>query len=366
MSTPDATSGPTPVPSLRGVTAYVSGGPGVPIDLDLAGNEGLPPSDDLLRHLAEIDGERIRRYPKPAEFEALIGTRFGVTADRVIATPGADEAIDRVCRTMLSPDREIVVPTPTFEMVPRYAALAGGHLVAVPWTRGPFPTGAVIAAMTSRTSVVAIVSPNNPSGAVASRNDIEAVAEAAPHAVVLLDLAYVEFADEDPTEFALSLPNVVVTRTLSKAWGLAGLRTGFALGPANIITWMRAAGGPYGVSQLSMWAAAAVLERRQHAMDAFVERVRRERAALELLLRDLGLDALPSQANFVTAVTEHSAAIGDALAHHRIRVRVWLGDPERELLVRITCPGDDADFQRLCGALRQTLPAIPEVDRGVR
>ncbi len=276
----------------------------------------------------------------------------------MIVTAGGDDALDRLMRAMLIEGREIVFPVPSFEMIERYARLAGGTIVEVAWPEGPYPREAVIAAITERTAIVCVVTPNNPTGAVARLDDVRAVAEAAPHAVVLLDQAYAELADEDLTRAALDLPNVVVVRSLSKAFGLAALRTGYALGPAEIIGWMRAAGGPYTVTGPSIHLAKARLALPQADVDAaYLARVRFEREALRALLGELGFAAVPSQANFVFARCPAGApdpvTMRDALARRGIGIRAFPGKRHLGDAFRITCPGDEKDFERLGVALRE-------------
>src|SRR5690606_24728281 len=104
---------------------------------------------------------------------------------------------------------------------------AGGSVRSVPWLGGPLPTPGLIAAADETTAAVAVVSPNNPTGSVASADDLVQLREALPHALLIVDLAYGELADVDLTEVALTLPDTIVVRTLSKAWGLAGLRVGY-------------------------------------------------------------------------------------------------------------------------------------------
>jgi histidinol-phosphate aminotransferase len=351
---------------LAGVSPYEVPPLGPPVDLRLDGNEGAVPPAELLDELRKLGSDVMRRYPSARPLEELLACRFGVDPERVLVTAGADEALDRACRAMLAPGREIVLPTPTFEMLPRYARLAGGEVVTVPWPAGPYPTNEVLRAVSERAAIIAVVSPNNPTGAVASAEDIERLSRAAPHALVLADLAYVEFADEDPTALVLSLPNVLVVSTLSKAWGLAGLRVGYAVGPPEVLGWLRAAAGPYAVSRPSLALAAARLETGQGEVDAFVETVRRERGELERLLTELGAEPSPSQGNFAFARFRDAAWVRDALAGLGIAVRSFPDHPDLEGCVRITCPGDAASFARLTAALRTILkPEGLIIDRGV-
>ncbi len=343
-----------PVPALEGVTAYKVPRHPAPVDLILDANEGRAPPEELLAKVGEAGPELLRRYPSAVRLEAALALRFGVASDRVIATAGADDGIDRCCRVMLAPGREMVMPLPTFEMLPRYARLTGATVRTVPWPSGPYPIEAVLGQVTDATSLIAMVSPNNPTGAVALPGDLERLSRKAPRALILLDAAYAEFAEEDLTVAALALPNVVVLRTMSKAWGMAGLRVGCALGPQNVLGWMRALGQPYAVSGPSALLAASRLAEDSSGRD-YILQVRREREELRLLLAELGTRPEPSQANFVFARTPKAGWLRDGLAGLGISIRVWPGHPELDGCVRITCPGEAGLYGRLASALRATL-----------
>jgi histidinol-phosphate aminotransferase len=322
------------------------------MSLRLDANEGPAPSPSWRRALASIDPDALRRYPDKSRLERLIADIRGVDPRQVVVTAGGDEAIDRVCRVALCAGRDIVTTTPTFEMIPRYAAWSDATPTAVPWTDGPFPTDQILETMSGRTGVIAIVSPNNPTGSVFdAARDLAKIASAAPQTVVLLDLAYVEFADFDPTRMALEWPNVVVIRTLSKAFGLAGLRCGYAMGDARLIEWMRAIGSPYPVSGVSLAVAEACLRESPNGGAGYIDRVRVERAHLTAFLGDRGALACPSQANFVLARFPDAARVWAALADAGIAVRRFDHEPMLTDCLRITCPGDPADFERLMSTL---------------
>jgi len=350
-----STKGPSPVKALRDVRAYVVPRAKCPMDLLLDGNEGTAPPALLFDALRRAGVDVLQRYPDARPLEAHIARMLDVAPACVLVTAGADDAIDRVCRAFLSRDRTLVMPSPTFAMIARYAALAGATVTRVPWPDGPYPTAAVCDAIDDTTAVVTVVTPNNPTGAIAREDDIARVAQAAPHALVLVDLAYGEFDDVDLTRAALTHENVVVTRTFSKAWGLAGLRTGYVVGPERVITVLRAAGAPYAVSGPSVAIARARLDEGDDDVKGFVARVKSERVALETHLASLGARPVSSHANFVFARTPRAAWIRDALAGLGIAVRAFPGDPELDDAVRITCPGDAAALARLTAALTSAL-----------
>jgi histidinol-phosphate aminotransferase len=175
---------------------------------------------------------------------------------------------------------------------------------------------------------------------------------------VVLDQAYAEYDDDAPTRAAAALDNVVTVRSLSKAWGLAGLRVGYAVGHPEIIEAMRAVGQPYAVSGPSAEIAVAALEGGAGWMRAHVRRVREERDALAETLLALGARPRPSRANFVLAGFDDAPWVADALAGLGIAVRRFPGRPGLSDSLRITCPGSAPAFERLLAGLRAA--AAPE------
>lgn len=324
--------------------------------LRLDGNEGAQPPAGLLKRLSDRDVDLLRAYPDTAPLERELACAFGIELDRVLVTAGADDAIDRCCRAYLDVGREVIVATPTFEMIHRFAGLAGGVLRSVPWTDG-FPTEAVGREINPATTLVAIVSPNNPTGRAVTAEDLVAVSRAASNrALVLLDHVYVEYAEDDLTDLALALGNVIVVRTFSKAWGLAGCRVGYALAEPSVIATLRNAGNPYPVAALSMAAAMERMRTGRPELAAHVARIRTERAELTRILTMLGTPPHPSQGNFVFVdFGRRVAFVYHALGFGGVRVRWFSKRQETATSLRITLPGNQADFETLVGALEGVL-----------
>ncbi|MHC4607308.1 MAG: aminotransferase class I/II-fold pyridoxal phosphate-dependent enzyme [Planctomycetota bacterium] len=339
-------SGLKPSPRIAGRAAYRKPTPRYAIDLHLDGNEGAAPPAGLVDSLRDELPELMRRYPNPRALEERIAKLRGVGPERVIVTAGVDDAIDRAFRAMIDPGRQVILPEPTFAMFRQYATTAGADVVSIPWPEGPYPTDKVLSAVRPETAVIVVVSPNSPSGAVVTAADLQKLSKAAPDKLILVDLAYVEFADVDLTDEVIKLPNAVAMRTLSKAWGMAGLRVGYAIGPAEVIGWMRTAGAPYANSTVSLALAAARLESGEREVRDFVAVVRKEREELTRLL-----GALPSQANFVLAAFDNKDLVRDGLMSLGIAVR----DQGLENRLRITLPGDGPSFARLTSALGTVL-----------
>jgi HAD superfamily hydrolase (TIGR01548 family) len=359
----------TPSPHIAHIAPYHPPKPGPPCDLRLDGNEGLAHTPALLDALATIDPNHVRLYPAIASLEAALIARHQLRDPaHLLVTAGADDALYRAAVALLGPERSLVYAAPTFEMIPRYASLTGATLRPVPWPLdAPYPADAICDAASSEDSLIAIVSPNNPTGQRVEIDTICHIARRCPHATVLLDLAYVEFDEHgDPTDSLLhddhGLPdNLIIIRTLSKAWGMAGLRVGYALSTnAALIQWLRAAGNPYAVSAVSAHLATQRLLHDARAVAAHVVTARDERAQLNDRLRaDLGATVSESHANFAFARLPHSDAeiVRQLFAGLGIAARAW--GPQRAELrgaIRISCPGDPIAMQRVHDAFDALRP----------
>ncbi|MBT6179250.1 MAG: TIGR01548 family HAD-type hydrolase [Deltaproteobacteria bacterium] len=329
------------------------------VDLPLGNTERLfftdAESKDLQALLSDQTIDDVIGYPNPTVLEAMIAEQYGVDTDQVIVTAGGDESLERACKSVLMPGTEIIVPYPTFEMIPIYAGLCGAKVVDVPWVDGAYPVESVLGAITKNTRAIVMISPNNPTGTSLTAEQVDQLAPGAKDVLVIAALAYAEFAKEDLMPTLLKHSNVVITRTFSKALGLAGLRVGYAIGDARVIAWLKGASGPYTVSKLSLAMAKARMQAEQAPVQAYIERVQAERDKLVALLQELGATSIPSQANFVLARFEKSAWVKDALEGLGIGVRVFPGKPGLEGAVRITCPGNDEVFERLCDGFRAAL-----------
>ena len=334
--------------------------PGV---LKLDGNEGNPPPRKLLEDLAVADLSRLRDYPDTRPLESEIAERLGVDPARVIVTAGADDALDRVFRAYLRPGRRLILPVPAFEMMYRFAAVVGGEILPVPWTDA-FPTDEVITALDDSVSLVAMISPNNPTGRTATASDLERVAEAASKvdsgaafgAMVVLDHAYVEYSEQDLTAVAERLDNVVTVRTFSKAWGLAGCRVGYAVASPEVATVLRNVGNPFPVAGLSLAAVRAQTTTGEAALTEHVERIREGRAQLTERLARQNIEASPSQGNFVLAdFGARSDFVFRGLAALGVRVRRFPHRPEIAEALRITVPDEADDLNKLLEALETCL-----------
>ncbi|MGL5867123.1 MAG: histidinol-phosphate transaminase [Dermatophilaceae bacterium] len=284
-----------PAPARGGATAY-----------KISSNENpYPPLPSVLEALRDA-ASSMNRYPDMgvAALTSALAARHGVPVARVSTGPGSVGVLDQLITATCDAGDEVVFAWRSFEAYPILTTLAGAVPVPVPLTpndRHDLP--AMAAAVTPRTRLVLVCTPNNPTGTTVGSGELEAFLDAVPDDVlVVIDEAYVEFvtAADAPDALAVhrSRPNVAVLRTFSKAYGLAGLRVGYAVAHEPVVAALRAAALPFGVSSLAQVAALAALE----AEDELAVRVKglvAERERVVAALRAQGWSLPDQQANFV-------------------------------------------------------------------
>jgi histidinol-phosphate aminotransferase len=262
-------------------------------------------SPRVVEALSKLRPDQIGFYPPYAEATAAVAGYLGADSDHVALTNGLDEGIMAVAVAYLRPPvggpvPEAIVPEPAFEIFRFDTAVAGGTLVQVmPEPDFTFPLPAVVAAITPRTRVVFLTNPNNPTGVAMPLEAIRAVARAVPAgAVVFVDEAYAEFAGTSFIPELSQFPNVVVGRTFSKAFGLAGLRIGCLVGAPATLDPIRRAIPVYSVSIAAVAAIHAALDDLDHLHD-YLRQVEESKALLYAACDRLGLGYVKSRSNFV-------------------------------------------------------------------
>ncbi len=246
-------------------------------------------SPRVLQCLREITLEQLARYPERESVELALARFFRVRPEELLLTNGIDEAIHVICETYLDPQVQAIIVVPTFGVYELFVGATGAKAIPVLAKQDfAFPTEAVLAALNDRTRLIAIANPNNPTGQVASRVDLLRIANSAPQAAILVDEAYFEFYGETLLDQIGRLPNLFVARTFSKAYGLAGLRIGALMGPAEQISAVRRVASPYNVNSVALACLPAVLQ-DQNFVQRYVDEVHQGRERLQDELRSLGI-----------------------------------------------------------------------------
>ncbi len=256
-------------------------------------------SPRVLQCLTQITAEDLARYPEREPVEVLAAQYFDLAPEQVLLTNGVDEAIHLLCEAFLEPGDEALVVAPTFSMYEIYAAATGARVARVQCDSDfAFPLAKVLRSLTPATRMIAVASPNNPTGSVATREQLLQIATAAPDAAVLLDEAYYEFHGQTVIPEIEAAANLFVARTFSKAYGLAGLRIGLLCGPREHMPALRRIASPYNVNIIALLALPAALADREY-VDVYSEQVKQGRERLARELHQLGIPYWPSQANFL-------------------------------------------------------------------
>jgi histidinol-phosphate aminotransferase len=312
----------------------LAGRVGVRLDFN-ENTEGCSPR--VLERIRAITADELARYPERGPVEAVVAGHLGLPAEQVLLTNGVDEAIHLLCEAYLEPADEVMVVTPTFGMYEIFAEATGARVVRVQCgTDLRFPFERVLESVTAATRLIAVASPNNPTGGVASREQLLAIALNAPQAAVLVDEAYYEFHGTTVMPDVVKEDNIFVARTFSKAYGLAGLRIGILVGPCEQMPMVRRVSSPYSVNAVALAALPVALGDSEY-VSGYVGQVRTGRARLEEALTVRGIAWWPSEANFVLfRIGRQHGEFVAAMRQRGILVRDRSSDPGCEGCVRIT------------------------------
>ncbi len=318
-------------------------------------------SPHVLARLRQISAEDLARYPEREPVQAAVAQWLGVEPARVLLTNGVDEGIHLLAETFLESGAEALVVVPTFSMYEIYAAATGARVHTVQAEEDfSFPLHRVLDRITPATRLIAIANPNNPTGAVAPREALLEIAEAAPHAAVLVDEAYYDFYGRSVLADIERLPNLFVARTFSKAYGMAGLRAGVLVGNPLHIGFVKRVASPYNVNAVALACLPEAIRDKEY-IAAYVADVRRNRARLQSELEALGLPYWKSEANFVLVRAGAAReAFVSSMRDCGILVRDRDQDPGCAGCVRITV-GTEEQTNVLVRALRYFVGKSAEV-----
>jgi histidinol-phosphate aminotransferase len=328
--------GPGRVAAIAGMSPYAPKRP--PIEIDLSDNTsqwGPPPSARAT--LAGLTDDQISRYPTPYAdlLTAALAEHYGVGADGIATGCGSDDVIFSAIIALCPVGGTMALAVPTFSVVPSFGVINEVRVAEVEMeSDGVVRADSLLA---TGADLYYLCSPNNPTGTIVGAEQLRALLEGTS-STVLLDEAYAEYADADACALLAEFDNLVILRTLSKAYGLAGLRVGYAIGHPSRIAPINVARGPYKVGSVAELLAVAVLREDAGWLEGRVAEVRSLRDELARRLAAAGFHVLQSQANFVAIVVDDAAAVVDSMIERGVLARAYpslrvFGD-----LVRITVP----------------------------
>lgn len=317
-------------------------------ELSLSENP-FPPLPSVRAAIAEVMSHA-NRYPEflPQRLPRLIDERVGVSSDQIVVGAGATGVAMQIVQAVVRNGKSMMFGNPTFDGYPMMAGIAGVRAVPIPVTSaGEQDLAAMAAAIDNDTGLVVICRPHNPTGTLLPADELEAFLRAVPpHVVVIVDEAYIEFVSENEVLDVIRMidlfPNVLVLRTFSKAFGLAGLRIGYGFGSTDLASWVRRWQLPFGMN-----AAAVAAVKASYAAEAElctrVERITHERETMRNALLRRGIHVPRSYANFLYLP---GSGLAEQLSHHGIiakpypdGARIAVGDPgaRKAVLAALSC-----------------------------
>jgi histidinol-phosphate aminotransferase len=320
---------------LDGLPVYVPGKT-VPGAIKLASNETVFGPLPSVRAAIERAAGNINRYPDNGcvELKAALARHLGFAPEQVAVGCGSVSLCQQLVQITASAGDEVIFGWRSFELYPPQVRIAGARPVQIPLTDHAFDLDAMLAAITERTRLIFVCNPNNPTSTVVDPDALTRFVDAVPpHIVIAIDEAYVEYIRDgmlpDSLGLARTRPNVVVLRTFSKAYGLAGLRVGYAAGSQDLIVALDKVYVPFTVSSVAQAAAIASLDAAEELLartDALVA----ERVRVSAELRAAGFELPPSQSNFVwLPLGPRTADFVEQAADARLVVRPYGADGVR-------------------------------------
>jgi histidinol-phosphate aminotransferase len=308
---------------------------------------------ELIRALRRsFTAESLTWYPEYDQSRTILARYFKVDKKEILLTNGTDDAIKMVCDTFVDPGDVLLQPSPTFPVYKFFHSVAGGRINSIPYEEDfSLPLAKFLSALKKPTRWLALANPNNPTGTTISQGDLKTILRAAPKTVVLVDEAYFDFSGETVLPWIRKYPNLVVSRTFSKAFGLAALRMGCLFANPGLADLLQRGQNPFAVNSLALAAACEAIRHTSYVR-RYADEVRVNRAEFCRLLKAMGIPFVPSSANFVlTRVGEHAPEIARRLRELGILVRDWSYDLHLRGYLRITI-GSTAQTRRLVKALR--------------
>jgi len=318
----------------------------------------VAPSPKVFAKLQSLTAEGLTIYPERHAVEKIVAAKLGLQDDEVLLTNGVDEGIHLMACAFLEHGDEAVIWTPSFFMYDVSVMMMTPGLVKVQSDDSlEFPLERFLAAITKKTKLIIVASPNNPTGATVSRENLLKVAQAAPHAVLMVDEAYFHFHGETTMGDAGKIPNLIVARTFSKAYGLANLRVGLLAGDARLIGFLKKVSSPYNVNGVALAVLPEALADDAY-LQWYVEQIQAGRERIFAALKELGVRSWPSAANFVLMdIGAKHKELCDVMRSKGVLLRDRSTDPGCDGYVRITV-GVGEQVTRGLEALRESLKEI--------
>jgi histidinol-phosphate aminotransferase len=311
-----------------------------------------PPSPEVMKVFSQVGAEQLRRYPDPkgTAFREAAAEVHGLRAENILCCNGGDELLRMAIQAFCDKQQAVAWPVPTYSLYKVLADLHGCRIIEIPFDSG-FKLPVSLTTMGATLTIVC--NPNAPSGSFVSVDELASLANRSS-GVLLIDEAYVDFAEDNCVSLVRSLDNVLLLRSMSKGYSLAGMRFGYAIAQSDLISGLMKVKDSYNVDAVAIAAATAAIRDQGHFREN-VEKIEQGRELLTSQLEELGFKVPKSSANFVLAESKNVPAgiIYDKLVQRKIYVR-YFDSPGLKDKLRITV-GTSQQNEQLISALRQML-----------
>jgi histidinol-phosphate aminotransferase len=285
-----------------------------------------PPSPQVIAAIQTAAGE-INRYPEiltPTLREALAGYNQ-VEANHIAVANGSDDSIELVLKICLNPGDEVIVPIPSFFVYGAATAMLGGKTVNVPRTPDfDLDVAAILGAVTDRTKLIFIANPNNPTANLTAREKLIQILEQAP-CLVVVDECYFEMCHQTIADLIDNYPHLIILRSLSKSFGLAGIRVGYSIANPQLTDYIYRAAQIFPVDQLAIAAALAALQDQSY-VKAKRQEIIQERQQLAVAMTSMGLKVYPSDTNFLFVSTAQTGIPATAIVKNLAALNIYVAD----------------------------------------
>jgi histidinol-phosphate aminotransferase len=297
-------------------------------------------------------------YPEYEQARAGLARYFRVSPEELLITNGVDDAIKLICDTFVEPGDVLVTPTPTFAIYQFFHEVAGGAVRLVRYDQNlQLSLERLLASIDRRARWVALANPNNPTGTLIPKAHLKALLEAAPDTLILVDEAYFDFSGVTILPWIRKYPNLIVSRTFSKAFGLAALRIGFMFAHRDLAGLMKRVHAAYAVNGVAICAAVEATRHQDHVR-RYAEMIVRNREDFCRRLESWLIPHAPTEANFVLVrVGARARELAARLRRRGVLVRDWSDNPRLSSYLRITI-GDASQMRRLLTELERLRPMI--------
>ncbi|HLC16200.1 MAG TPA: histidinol-phosphate transaminase [Thermodesulfovibrionia bacterium] len=315
----------------------------------------IPVSSKIKRAIIDfVKSDKVQMYPSYGNLTERLAQYAGVQKQQVMITNGSDQGIDIIIRALCREKDEIIIPKPSFAMYWQCAFVENLTIVEPPYTkeRG-FPTEEVLNAINTKTRLIIIPNPNNPTGTSVSVDDIVNIAQNAPHTALLVDECYFEYTKLTVKDYIEQYKNIFITRTFSKTWGLPSVRLGYILTTQDNIRQLLKVRGPYDMNMFAVTAVHAALDDPSYMQEYVEEILHQSKPVLEKFLLSKGVDFWPSNANFIFTLPQNQETVYKKLEQYDILVRPR-NDAQGNSGLRITI-GTLKQTERLIKVLEQVL-----------